>query len=183
MFKLKDQVIYPGYGAAVIEEEVEKVVGGSVVKFFKLVLNFKDVTILVPGYNLNAMGIRKPNACSAIDLIIKELSRRPKKSFEEIDFTPSGWNRRCKEYQIRIQSGDMLEVAKIYRDLMFIGIGKDLSFGEKYLLQSTEELLAQEIMVSRRVEKGSALQEIRSPFKNIFSSDKEPAARHSVLSH
>ena len=59
----------------------------------------------------------------------------------------------------------MLDVASIYRDLMYISKQKELSFGEKNLLHSIEELMIQEIQVVRGVERESVIRELRKPFQ------------------
>ncbi len=172
MFKLNDNVVYPGHGVAVVEEIVEKQVAGKTISFMKLVFLFKDMTILVPTYNVEAIGIRKPSNQEVIDLVIDELRKKPERRLESIDFTPSGWNRRNKDYQARIQSGKLLDIAKIYRDLMYVAQQKDLSFGERTLLQITEELIAQEMQVIKNSDRELVIQELRTPFKQFMFHDR-----------
>jgi CarD family transcriptional regulator len=172
MFKLNDKVIYPGHGVAVVEEIAEKRVGESVVLFLKLAFLFKDMTILVPLYNADSVGIRYPSDLEVVSLVMTELAKQPIRKLESIDFTPSGWNRRHKDYQSKIQSGKLLEVAKIYRDLMYVAQQKDLSFGERTLLQTTEELLLQEMQVILNKDRDYVIQELRSPFKQFIFHDR-----------
>ena len=167
MFQINDKVIYPGHGVANIESVTEKNVAGTTVKFLKLSFLFKDMTILVPLYNEALIGLRYPSSSDALQETLDELCKKPDKKLESIDFTPSGWNRRNKEYQMRILSGKLIEIAKIYRDLMYISLQKDLSFGERTLLQNIEDLLAQEIQVVKDTTRESVIEDIRSPFKHI----------------
>lgn len=172
MFKLKDKVVYPGHGVAVVDEIIEKNVGGNPINFFKLVFLFKDMNILVPIYNSESVGIRYPSDEDTIESVLSELGKKPEKKLDSIDFTPSGWNRRNKDYQLKIQSGKLLDIAKVYRDLMYIAQQKELSFGERTLLTVLEELMTQEIQVVRSVARDTAIQELRSTFKqhSFFSS-------------
>jgi CarD family transcriptional regulator len=167
MFQINDKVIYPGHGVANVESIAEKNVGGSTVKFLKLSFLFKDMTILVPLYNETLIGLRYPSSSETLEETMGVLCKKPDKKLESIDFTPSGWNRRNKEYQMKILSGQLIEIAKIYRDLMYISLQKDLSFGERTLLQNIEDLLAQEIQVVKNTTRESVIQDIRSPFKHI----------------
>jgi len=167
MFKLNDNVIYPGHGVAVVEEIIEKTVSGASIQFFKLTFLFKDMTILAPLYNSTAIGIRYPGSKAEIELAIGELTKKPDKKLESIDFTPSGWNRRHKDYQVKIQSGRLLDVAQIYRDLMYIAQQKDLSFGERAVLQTVEELFAQEVQIVLNYEREVVVQMLRSSFKQF----------------
>jgi CarD family transcriptional regulator len=179
MFDCGDKVIYPGHGVAIIESIVEKSIAGCVSSFVKLEFVYKDMTILVPTYNVKTLGIRFPSSEKEILLAIEIFFQKPKKVFESSDFTPSGWNRRQKEYQSKIQSGLLQEIAKIYRDLMYISQQKDLSFGEKSLLQTTEELLSQEIQVVKSLDREVVIQYLRSPFKQ-FMSNYKPIVRENT---
>ena len=133
---------------------------------------FKEMTILVPTYNVASIGIRYPSSEQDVNSAIHELSKRPEKMLDSIDFTPSGWNRRHKDYQLKIQMGKLVEVAKIYRDLMYIAQQKDLSFGERVVLQTTEELIAQEIQIIKKKEREAIVQVLRNPFKQFIFHDK-----------
>jgi CarD family transcriptional regulator len=169
MFEPNDKVIYPGHGVANVDGVIEKNVAGSSVKFIKLSFIYKDMTILVPVYNADSIGLRYISSESIIEQALKELGKEPEKKFEGIDFTPSGWNRRNKGYQLKIQGGNLLEIVKIYRDLMHVSQQKELSFGERMLLQSIEDLLAQEIQSGKNLGREEVIQVLRCPFKQLLS--------------
>lgn len=172
MFKVNDKVIYPGHGVAVIEELTERTVSGAHhVTFMKLVFLYKDMSILVPTYNIDAIGIRVPSSLELVEKMFIELEAKPERRLESVDFTPSGWNKRYKDYQNKIQGGSLLDIAKIYRDLMYVAQQKDLSFGERALLQNTEELIIQELQIIKNVPREFVLQEIRAPFKQLVFHD------------
>jgi CarD family transcriptional regulator len=172
MFKLHDHVIYPAHGVAIVSEISEKMIAGTGIQFLKLNFLFKDMMILVPTYNIATIGIRYPSSEQEVNTGLYELSKKPEKILDSIDFTPSGWNRRHKEYQNKIQAGKLLEVAKIYRDLMYIAQQKDLSFGERTVLLATEELLVQEIQVVKNKDRDVVTQLLRNPFKQFIFHDK-----------
>lgn len=178
MFKLKDNVVYPGHGVAIIDEIVEKTVGGSIIPFYKLNFLYKDMTILVPVYNVDAIGLRLPSKQNEIETILQELAKKPEKKIDGVDFTPSGWNRRNKDYQTKIQGGNLLEIARIYRDLMYIAQHKELSFGERTLQQATEELIAQEMQVIQGNDRTTVIQALRGPFKLFSFASEQP---HSLI--
>lgn len=169
MFEPNDKVVYPGHGVANVDGVIEKNVAGSSVKFIKLSFIYKDMTILVPVYNVDSIGLRYISSELIINEALKELAKEPEKKFEGIDFTPSGWNRRNKGYQLKIQGGKLLEIIKIYRDLMYVSQQKELSFGERMLLQSIEDLLAQEIQSGKNIGREEVIQELRCPFKQLLN--------------
>jgi len=169
MFKLNDKVFYPGHGVAQIVSIDDKHVAGSKVSFFKLKFIFKEMTILVPIKNVDAIGVRSLSTKEDVVKALNELYKLPENQLGSVDFTPTGWNKRNKEYQQKIQKGCLVDLARVYRDLMFIAKQKDLSFGEKSLLSTTEDLIVQEIMVIRSDERDEAVREIRAPFREYVS--------------
>ncbi len=173
MFELKDKVVYPGHGVAVISEIIEKKIVGTSIKFFKLNFLYKDMTILLPVHNLESSGVRYPENKKNIKFAIDELSKIPKKKLNCLDFTPSGWNKRNKEYQHKIQGGKLREIAQIYRDLKYIAQQKELSFGEKKILQMAEELFVQEIQLVTNKEREIILEDLTNPFKQFFFGKSE----------
>ena len=169
MFKVNDKVFYPGHGVASIETIEKKVVAGSEVSFFKLQFLFKEMTILVPVRNTDMIGVRSLSDVKEIERSLNELYEQPEQKLNSLDFTPTGWNKRNKEYQQKIQRGGLADLSKVYRDLMFIAKQKDLSFGERNLLNITEDLIIQEIVTVRGQTRDEVIRKIRAPFREYVS--------------
>ncbi|KKP35410.1 MAG: BadM/Rrf2 family transcriptional regulator [candidate division TM6 bacterium GW2011_GWF2_32_72] len=171
MFSLNDKVIYPGHGVAKVVRILEKCIAGKPTQFFELHLMSKDMTVLVPVCNLSVIGVRKISSSDFIQDIFNMLAV-PIKIAENTEGLPVNWNKRNKDYQAKLRSGDLLEISKIYKTLKLISARKELSFGEKYLLQQTEGLLVEEIALVYNSEEDSALECLRSALsKNqMFSS-------------
>ena len=163
-----DKVVYPAHGVAVIEDVLTKSVAGTEMQFFKLVFLYKDMSILVPLHGIESSRVRALSSGQEIEYALSELGKLPERRLESLDFTPSGWNKRHRDYLLRIQDGSLLEISKIYRDLMHVSRQKELSFGEKTLLQTTEDLLAQELHVIQNREREEIIEELRSSFRNFF---------------
>lgn len=181
MFKVKEKVVYPGHGVAVIEETVEKTVAGNPINFFKLCFLYKDMTVLVPVNNAAHMAIRHLSSQSEVKKAFNELYQPPERKLENLDFTPSGWNKRNKDYQLKIEGGALLDLAKIYRDLMFVAKQKELSFGERNLLQMTEDLLAQEIEIVTKSDRDAVLRQVRSHFKEYVTFPNETPGKQTSV--
>ena len=171
MFKIDDIVMYPAHGVASILEVVEKSVLGKAIKFYKLKLLFKNTKILVPVKNVQKIGIRYLSTEEEFKKAFNELFKPPIKKLTGLDITPTGWNKRHKEYQNKIQDGILIDMMQIYRDLMHTSFEKELSFGERNILHITEELIAEEMQQIRKKEKDAILQELRSPFKQFVFHD------------
>ncbi|MCB9493589.1 MAG: hypothetical protein H6679_04920 [Epsilonproteobacteria bacterium] len=167
MFELNEHVVYPGHGVALISDIVEKEVAGNKIQFLKLSFLFSDTTILVPTYNANNVGIRRLSSPDVVSQALKDLATAKNKKIDAIDFTPSGWNKRSKEYQNGIQGGDLLEIVDIYGDLMNISQHKELSFGEKNILQLAEDLICQEIQTVNKKDSDAVIRLLRAPFRQF----------------
>jgi CarD family transcriptional regulator len=164
LFALNEKVVYPGHGVAQISRIVEKRVSNASVSFFELKFLNKDMTILVPTLNPTSVGIRKLSSSESISAIFELLSRPSKKTNCKV--TATNWNKRNKEYQCKLRTGNIHEISEIYRDLNYIAAKKELSFGEKNLLQQTETLLVEEISIVTKVNEEKAIETLRSVFKN-----------------
>lgn len=168
MFNLKDTVVYPGHGVAIVEEIIEKKVGDQAVRFFKLKFLCKEMTILLPLNNMQSCGVRYPSDKLLIKKVFDLLYKESDKKLQYLDFTPSGWNRRNKDYQLKIQSGSILDMAYVYRDLMTVAQQKELSFGERKLLGLAEDLLSQEIFAVTDQPHATVLDQLHAPFKQFL---------------
>lgn len=162
-YSVNDRVVYPGYGVARISAIVTKSVGVESVDFFELKFLNKDMTVLVPTTKLESVGIRPLSALKKINTAFQVLAE-PAREIPPYELTASNWNKRNKEYQNKIRRGDLIELSEIYRDLKHISHQKELSFGEKALLQQTEMLLVEEIAIVENVVPEVAVSQLRSNF-------------------
>lgn len=169
MFSLNDKVVYPGHGVAKVNKVIDKIVGGHVTSFYELKFINKDMTVLVPTNNHATIGIRPLCSKDHIDDIFKILAKPATKKINSSELTASNWNKRNKEYQCKLRSGDLKEISEIYRDLKHISSYKELSFGEKSLLHQTESLLAEEISLVNKIDEERAVEDLRSQFSYMQS--------------
>lgn len=163
MFALNEKVVYPGHGVARICRIIEKKVGGTTTNFFELAFFNKDMTILIPIDSVTSTGIRKLSSVENISTMFEILSEPCVKPLQ--DSPATNWNKRNKEYQCKIRTGNLQEICKIYRDLKHIATYKELSFGEKNLLDQTEVLLVEEISIVTHVSEEIAIERLRALFK------------------
>lgn len=144
MFAIGDKVVYPGHGLAIVEGIEKKEFSGMARRFYKLRLYDNELVILVPTDNAERVGLR--------DIIDKkEVAKVMKILRGEASELPANWNRRQKKYQERIQSGSLFEVAKVFRDLSLLKAQKELSFGEKKVLDSARNLIVNEIAEAKGI--------------------------------
>ena len=161
MFALNEKVVYPGHGVARISCVLEKVIGGNITRFFELTFYRKEMTILVPMDSSKTVGLRRLSSRENVSSALKILAEPIETSY---DNSASNWNRRNKEYQCKLRSGNIYDICRIYRDLKRIAVKKELSFGEKNLLSKTELLLAEEISIVSDLQEEKTIEKLRSIF-------------------
>ncbi len=181
MFEVKDMVVYPGHGVAIVDEIIEKQIAGTSVNFFKLIFLYKDMTILLPVNNIHSSGVRYPGKSNEVVNAFDELSKMPTKKLDSTDFTPSGWNKRNKDYQNKIQGGQLMDLAQMYRDLRHIAQHKELSFGEKKYLQMAEDLFIQEIQLITDKKREIIIQELNDRFNYFFYGQTDDNSQQSMI--
>lgn len=158
MFHKGDKAVYPGHGVGVIESIETKQISGKAQSFY--ILRFVDngMTIMVPEDNVKSAGlrtvIRKIDARKVIE-ILKD---------REITLDNQTWNRRYREYMEKINTGSIYEIAEVLRDLHLLRDEKELSFGEKKIMDTAKNLLVKELAIARDVKESDILKEIRTIF-------------------
>ena len=88
------------------------------------------------------------------------------------------WNRRYRDYMEKIKTGSLYEVAEVYRDLSLLKHTKDLSFGERKLYDTAQNLLVKELSTAKNKNEKAVTDEIEALFKPdeglSFSSMSNP---------
>lgn len=159
MFKIGDRAIYPTQGIGVIEAIESKDFGGVKAEFYILRIVDNDMTIMVPIANASSIGMRRPidkkRVCSVFDV----LGQRPK---------PVGaiasWSRRQREYNEKLKTGDLFEVAEVLRELYCIRDGKELSYGEKKVLELARRLVVKEVALAEGADETTVTERIENLF-------------------
>ena len=139
MFNVGDHIVYPMYGAGIITEIVEKDFLGEVRMYYNVSLPYCRMEASVPVDNCEKLGVRPVIDPARIDEVIVEL----KKPSEPMN---PNWNKRYRENTERMQTGDILEVAAVVRNLVRTDRQKPLSTGEKKLLSTAKQILESELI-------------------------------------
>ena len=159
MFDIGDKAVYPGHGVGVIEAIESKAISGREQLFFILRILDNGMTIMIPTGNVDVVGLRGVIPSMEIPRVFQILKKR------RISLDTQTWNRRYREYMDKINTGSIFSIAEVLRDLQVLKMGKDLSFGERKILDTAENLLVRELAVARDVEESEMLMEIRKIFE------------------
>ena len=158
MFKVGDNTVYPAHGVATVKRIEEKSVGGKKKKFYVLEVVDNHMTIMVPTDNAASVGLREIISDKEVKKVYKILKER------DIKIDQTTWNRRYREYMEKIKTGSVYEIAEVLRNLFLLRHSKDLSFGERKMLDQAKHLLVKEISLAKQSTEESVEQEIQSIF-------------------
>lgn len=142
-FKLGDMVVYPGHGVGQVSALKSKDIAGSEQKFYEILIAESGMKIMVPMQQAEAVGLRKVVDKKAVDKVYAILKNR------NFKIDTQTWNRRFREYSQKIKTGSVFEIAEVLRDLSVLRIDKELSFGEKKMLDMAQSLLVSEIAIAK----------------------------------
>src|SRR5512139_4123411 len=144
LFKIGDMAVYPSHGVGIIDAIESKNLSGKEQKFYILRLLSNGMTIMIPTDNVEQVGLRGIVASREISKVYKILKDKTAPSDSQT------WNRRYREYMEKIRTGSAFEVAEVLRDLLLLRIGKDLSFGERRMLDMAKGLLVKELSIAQK---------------------------------
>lgn len=157
-FRIGDKVVYPAHGVAEVDKIESRNIGGIEQSFYVLRLLDSGMTLMVPVSNEEQVGMRPIVQESDADRVFDVLKKREKIT----DGTT--WNRRHREYMEKIKTGSVFEVAKVLRDLYVLKGDKELSFGERKMLDTARSLLMLEISIAKNI----TVDDVEDRFKQIF---------------
>ena len=141
MFSVGDLVVHPMHGAGVIDAIVREKVAGSTQDYYVFKMPVGGLLLKIPTANSQTIGIRsiiqRPEAEALIEAI-------PSMPVEE----NSNWNKRYRENMARLKSGDLYEVARVIKGLLYRERRRGLSNGERKMLHSAKQILLSELVLA-----------------------------------
>ena len=158
MFKVGDLAVYPAQGVGVIEAIENQEIMGSEQTFYVMKILDSNMKIMIPQNGANSVGLRGLITKDEIPRVYDILKER------DVIVDKQTWNKRYKEYWEKIKTGSAYEIAKVLRDLLRLKVDKDLSFGERKMMDTAKNLLIKEISIASELEEKT----IESNFNTIF---------------
>lgn len=158
MFKVGDLAVYPAHGVGVIESIESKSVSGTRQDFYIMRILDNEMIIMIPLNNVNNVGLRQVIDANQVPKIFDILKER------EIVPDNQTWNRRYREYMEKIKTGSVFELAEVLRDLFILREDKELSFGERKMLDTARSLLVKEISIAKELDESQVEKDIHNIF-------------------
>ena len=157
-FSKGDVAVYPAHGVGYIESIESKEINGDTLNFYMMKIVENGMVIMIPTSNVESVGLREVIPETEVPEVYKVMKEKAQGSDNQT------WNRRYREYMDKIKTGSIYDVAEVFRDLFQLKLEKDLSFGERKLLDTAQNLLVQELSMAKDVDEKSMMQEIESLF-------------------
>lgn len=157
-FKTADFVVYPAHGAGQILSIEMQTVAGASLEFFVIYFTKSKLTVRVPVRKAANIGMRKLSNLSSIQEVKRILSGTPRKG-------RGNWSRLAQEYESKINSGDIVAVAEVARDLFRQGESEQ-SFSERQFYVSALDRLCGEVALVDGVSEEQAIKELEGLLKS-----------------
>lgn len=160
-FKVGDMAVYPAHGVGEVKSIETREILGSKQAFYVLQILDSGMKIMVPTTNVSAVGLRGIISESEVDDVYTILKER------DVRIDNQTWNRRYREYMDKIKTGSVYEIAEVLRDLSLLKFQKELSFGERKMLDTAKNLLVKELAICEERDEEEIDEEICEIFKSL----------------
>jgi CarD family transcriptional regulator len=154
LFKVGDLAVYPAHGVGRIESIEEKEISGTCQLFYTMRIMDNGMTIMIPSCNIKSVGLRQIISKTKVKEVYSILKDK------EVEIDNQTWNRRYREYMEKIKTGSVFEIAVVLRDLSILKLEKELSFGERKLLDMATNLLVKELAIAEETDEDQVLLDI-----------------------
>ena len=157
-FKVGDKAVHPSHGVGEVTAIEQRDIGGAKQMFYVLKILDNGMKVMVPTSAAQQVGLRVIMSDKEASAILTTMKAR------EVAVDVQPWSRRFRVYTEMIKSGAPGEVAKVLRDMNRLKFDKDLSFGERRLLDQAKSLLLKELAFATKKSEADMAEEIRKIF-------------------
>ena len=172
-FKPKDFIVYPTHGVGQIQALEEQEVAGYKLELIVITFEKDKMTLRVPVSKVTSVGMRRLSEPETVAKALEILTGRAR-------IKRTMWSRRAQEYEAKINSGDLLSIAEVVRDLYRAENQPEQSYSERQLYEAALDRMAREIAAVKRLTEVQAIKEIEASLaKGPKRPSKEEAAKEA----
>ena len=142
LFQVGDNAVYPGHGVGEVVAVENKEIMGCKQTFYSIKILESGMKIMVPKTNVANVGLRPIISKKEASKVLNILREK------DVKIDNQTWNRRYREYMEKIKTGSVYEIAEVLRDLFLLKVDKELSFGERKMLDTARTLLLTELSLA-----------------------------------
>ena len=152
-FKANDHVVYPTHGVGRILKVEEQEVAGMKLELFVITFDKDKMTLRVPTMKAKAVGMRKLSSPDTVATALNTLKGRAR-------IKRTMWSRRAQEYEAKINSGDLVSIAEVVRDLHRASGQPEQSYSERQLYEAALARMAREVAVVEKTDEPTAVKRV-----------------------
>src|SRR6201990_1567470 len=170
-FVVGDYVVYPKHGVGRVIELQSQEIAGAKLELYVLRFEKERMTLRVPTNKAESVGMRKLSSNAQMNDALTTLKGKPK-------VKRTMWSRRAQEYEAKINSGDLVSIAEVVRDLFRPDDAPEQSYSERQIFEAASTRLARARGAMEQTDEKSALAKILDILNKaavIHHKTKEPA--------
>jgi len=152
-FEVGDYVVYPKHGVGRVIELQNEEIAGMQLELYVLRFEKEKMTLRVPTNKAEGVGMRKLSSDKTLKDALKTLDGKPK-------VKRTMWSRRAQEYEAKINSGDLISIAEVTRDLFRADDQPEQSYSERQIFEAASSRLARELAAMEKTDEPAALEKI-----------------------
>ena len=149
-FKTGEYVVYPAHGVGQITDIEEQEIAGFALELFVIDFAKDKMTLRIPVPKVESVGMRKISEADQIAKALKTVQGRAR-------IKRTMWSRRAQEYDAKINSGDLIQIAEVVRDLFRSENQPEQSYSERQLYEAALERMAREVSVVNKISETEAV--------------------------
>ena len=154
-FKVGDHVVYPAHGVGHVAGVETQEVAGMSLEVYVVTFDHEKMTLRVPTKKAKTAGLRPLAAGDVVSKALTTLKGRAR-------VKRTMWSRRAQEYEAKINSGDIVAIAEVVRDLFRSDSQPEQSYSERQLYEAALDRLSREIGAVQHITETEAIKEIEA---------------------
>ena len=149
-FNVGDHVVYPAHGVGEVKGIETQTVAGMSLEVYVITFDHEKMTLRVPTKKAVGSGLRPLAANDVVTQALTTLKGRAR-------VKRTMWSRRAQEYEAKINSGDLISIAEVVRDLHRAENQPEQSYSERQLYESALDRMAREVAAIERIDRDAAI--------------------------
>ncbi len=149
-FSVGQNIVYPAHGVGTVTGIEKKTVAGMDLEVFVVSFDQDKMILRVPTNRAEVSGMRALAGEKLVDDALKTLGGRAR-------IKRTMWSRRAQEYEAKINSGDLISIAEVVRDLHRGADQPEQSYSERQLYENALDRMARELAAVENIDKGAAM--------------------------
>ncbi|MBW0151410.1 MAG: CarD family transcriptional regulator [Phenylobacterium sp.] len=149
-FQVGDHVVYPAHGVGQVQAIETQDVAGLSLEVYVITFDHEKMTLRVPTGKARSSGLRSLAEGDVVSQALNTLKGRAR-------VKRTMWSRRAQEYEAKINSGDLISIAEVVRDLHRAENQPEQSYSERQLYESALDRMAREVAAIERIDRDAAI--------------------------